>query len=151
MTNFTDPATLVGRTVLDRVGHRIGKIGQVYLDDQSGQPVWVAISTGLFGTKDSFAPLGNATGEGDAVRLGVDKDRVKDAPSIENDGHLDEQDQDALYTYYADYFGSAGSADAGNGGVRDDVNTSHEEVRVEREPITDATVGAATDGAEIRR
>lgn len=28
-----------------------------YLDDATGQPTWVTVSTGLFGTRESFAPL----------------------------------------------------------------------------------------------
>ncbi len=206
MTTFSDPSAIIGRTAVDRDGDKVGKVGQVYLDDDNGRPVWVAISTGLFGTKDSFAPLAGAAESGDDLRLAVDKDRVKNAPSVENDGHLSEQEESALYDYYSDYLGNGGgtgrSDTAGNtdtvttgngfqGGGEDvsgpntddamtrseeqmhvgteqvttgrarlrkyvvtenvtkTVPVSHEEVRVEREPITDANVGAATDGPAI--
>ena len=75
-----NPQDLEGRTAVDADGAKIGKIGQVYLDDQGGQPLWVTISTGLFGTKESFAPLYGSQADGDNVRLAVTKDMVKDAP-----------------------------------------------------------------------
>ncbi|HEV7657469.1 MAG TPA: PRC-barrel domain-containing protein [Mycobacteriales bacterium] len=37
MTEF-DVRTLTGATVVDTGGDEIGKVGQVYLDDTSGQP-----------------------------------------------------------------------------------------------------------------
>jgi sporulation protein YlmC with PRC-barrel domain len=50
MTEF-DVRTLTGATVVDTGGDEIGKVGQVYLDDTSGQPEWVTVKTGLFGTR----------------------------------------------------------------------------------------------------
>ena len=40
--------------VLASDGSKIGSIGQVYLDDQTGDPSWVTARTGLFGTSQSF-------------------------------------------------------------------------------------------------
>jgi Domain of unknown function (DUF2382) len=37
--------------MLDREGNRIGSIDVIYLDDQTGQPEWALVNTGLFGTK----------------------------------------------------------------------------------------------------
>ncbi|MDQ3715282.1 MAG: PRC-barrel domain-containing protein, partial [Actinomycetota bacterium] len=51
---------LTGATVQDSSGDKIGKVSQVYLDDTSGQPKWVTVNTGLFGTKESFVPLEQA-------------------------------------------------------------------------------------------
>ena len=45
-----------GRTLVDRDGNRIGSIDAIYLDDQTGQPEWALVNTGLFGTKSSFVP-----------------------------------------------------------------------------------------------
>ena len=49
-TNATIDA-LYGRSVVDQSGNKIGEIGQVYLDDASGQPAWVTVKTGLFRTQ----------------------------------------------------------------------------------------------------
>ena len=39
------------RTMVDRDGDRIGTIDGIYADDQTGQPEWALVNTGLFGTK----------------------------------------------------------------------------------------------------
>jgi len=92
--------SLMGSTVRDSAGDKIGKVGQVYLDDTTGQPEWVTVRTGLFGTKESFVPLAAAWVEGDELVVDVPKDRVRDAPQIDEDGHLSEQQEAELYSYY---------------------------------------------------
>ena len=68
MTEF-DVSALSGATVVDTGGNKIGKVGQVYLDDQTGQPEWVTVKTGLFGTKESFVPLALARHDGDHLTV----------------------------------------------------------------------------------
>src|SRR5687768_18524601 len=51
--------------VLSADGDKIGSVGQVYADDADGQPTWVTVKTGLFGTSESFVPLQGARLEGD--------------------------------------------------------------------------------------
>ncbi len=92
--------SLMGSTVRDSAGEKIGKVGQVYLDDTTGQPEWVTVRTGLFGTKESFVPLAAARVEGDELVVDITKDRVTEAPRIDEDGHLSEEQETELYTYY---------------------------------------------------
>ncbi len=214
MTN-PDLQNIIGRTAVDSEGNKIGKIGQIYLDDASGAPQWVTISTGLFGTKESFAPISGHSIDGDNVVLNVTKDQVKDAPNVDADGHLDDAENDRLYAYYEGSYGSGSdvqtdyadtSFSAGSNGsvdtdgsvdtttgtvghdtsgpntddaitlseervavgtqqveagrarlrkyvVTEDVTTtvpvSHEEVRLEREPITEDNIGDALSGGDI--
>jgi uncharacterized protein (TIGR02271 family) len=92
---------LIGSELLDANGDKIGKIGQIFLDDQTGQPEWATVNTGLFGTNESFVPVADAEVSGDALRVSYDKDRVKDAPNVDVDGgHLDEAQEAELYRYY---------------------------------------------------
>lgn len=93
---------LPGATVHDIDGSKIGKIGQVFLDDRTGDPSWVTVKTGMFGSSESFAPLAAATipREGE-VKVPVRKDEVKDAPRIDpSKEHLSEADEAELYRYY---------------------------------------------------
>ena len=60
----------------------------------------VAVRTGLFGKKESFVPLQDATLEGDRLEVPFAKDKVKHAPSIDQDGQLSPDDEDELYRYY---------------------------------------------------
>jgi uncharacterized protein (TIGR02271 family) len=87
--------------VLDSQGAKIGSVGQVYLDDQTGDPSWVTVKTGLFGTSESFAPLQGANVTGDDVTIGYTKNQVKDAPRIESDGNLSPEEEDRLYRHYS--------------------------------------------------
>jgi uncharacterized protein (TIGR02271 family) len=190
---------LTGLTAVDPDGDKVGKVAQIYLDDATGQPVWVTVSTGMLGTRESFAPLYNSEVRGDQLVLAVSRQLVKDAPGVENDGHLQEAEIDALYRHYAGYLNATSDGYAGrrpedvpagsqgrdtSGPVTDDAMTrseerlrvgtenaeagrarlrkhvvteqvtttvpvSHEEVRLEREPITDANRGDALDGPDI--
>ena len=47
----------IGRDAYDADGDKIGEITDIYYDDETGRPEWVAVKTGLFGTKHSFVPI----------------------------------------------------------------------------------------------
>jgi uncharacterized protein (TIGR02271 family) len=200
---------VIGQDVYDESGEKIGSAAEVYLDDETGQPEWVTVRTGLFGTKESFVPIRNADLTDDGVRVPVSKTQVKDAPKIDTDGHLSPQEEQELYRYYGMGTGTAGTETTGfettgeagmrnvggaeprgtvghdtSGPTTDDAMTrseerlnvgtraeevgrarlrkyvvtenvtetvpvTREEVRVEREPITDANIGNALDGPAI--
>src|SRR5215204_5927938 len=53
--------TVAGATAYDSNGDKIGKVGQLFLDDRTGQPEFVTVNTGLFGTSESFVPVQQAT------------------------------------------------------------------------------------------
>jgi uncharacterized protein (TIGR02271 family) len=204
-----------GRTMVDRGGDRIGTIQDIYADDQTGQPEWALVNTGLFGRKSSFVPLAQANPAGDDVQVPYEKQLVNDAPAIEPDQHLSEAEEQRLWQHYGlDYgFGqteqpagydtadAAGTAAArtdldyeaagtevggydrqATGGddamtrseeelqvgtqarergrvrlrkyvtteqVQQTVPVQREQVRVQREPITDANLDAARAGPDI--
>ena len=222
--------------VLGQNGDRIGSVGTFYLDDQTDEPAWVTVNTGLFGTSETFIPLSEATVEGVDVLVPYSKEEVKNAPHIESDGSISPEEEVTLYRYYGFSYddGSSESVtetetlDAGSGTLTDtdsgrfsgsdadaglvsdertagtstgagtsnlsdqsrtgsntddamtrseerlnvgtenravgkarlrkyvvtetvtqQVPVSHEEVRIEREPITDANAGDALSGAEL--
>ena len=192
--------------VIDTDGDKIGGVGQIYLDDQTGQPNWVTAKTGLFGTSESFVPLSGASVSGSDIVVTFDKATIKDAPRVDADGHLSPDEEDSLFRYYrlggaenvsargvddergadyeenADRRGTRGhdtsdpttddamtrseerlnvgtqTREAGRARLRKYVVTenvtqtvpaSREEVRVEREPITDANRDEAASGPAI--
>ncbi|MBE0011096.1 PRC and DUF2382 domain-containing protein [Arthrobacter sp. AET 35A] len=217
-----------GGNVIDNDGNKVGSVGQIYVDDQTNDPSWVTVNTGFFGSNESFAPLQGASLEGNDIRIGHDKAKVKDAPNVAPDGHLSEEEEAELYRYYGlssnsrttdqttnDYSTGTGN-DAGTGtgtgtgtgagfgtdrdrdvdvtrgevghdtsgptpddamtrseerlhvgtesretgrarlrkyvvteNVTQTVPVQREEVRIEREPITDANAGDAFDGPSI--
>jgi uncharacterized protein (TIGR02271 family) len=210
---------VIGSDVYDADGDKIGSATEVYLDDQSGTPEWVTVSTGLFGTRSTFVPLRDADLTGDGVRVPVSKAAVKDAPKVDADQHLSPDEEQELYRYYGmtgtrhgDGLDDRGTRMAGEARLGDDLDdrgqhaprstedgvqgrdtsgpttddamtrseerlqvgteatevgrarlrkhvvtenvtttvpVSREEVRIEREPITEANRGAALDGPEL--
>jgi uncharacterized protein (TIGR02271 family) len=205
-----------GRTMVDPAGDKLGTIDAIYLDDETGQPEWATVTSGLFTATTAFVPLAQAQAIGDSVQVPYDKQQVKNAPTMQADGSLSQDEEAELYRHYGlDYSESrsdsglpAGTAGQGidpndrdRDGVYDDVQdtavgrdtsgpttddamtrseeelrvgtetrergrarlrkyvttehqqvtvpVSREEVRVEREPITDANLDAATSGPAI--
>jgi hypothetical protein len=89
-----------GGNVIGSDGEKIGSIGQLYADDDTGEPTWVAVETGLFGASQSFVPVEGARIEGDDLVVPYTKDYVKEAPRVESDGHLEPEEEDRLYAHY---------------------------------------------------
>jgi len=93
-------------TVVDSDGDKIGTVSDVYIDTDTGQPEWLAVSTGLFGTKVSFIPLADASFAGEDLQVPYAKSLVKDAPRAEADGQLSPEEEAALYQHYGRGTGS---------------------------------------------
>ncbi|WP_346620619.1 PRC and DUF2382 domain-containing protein [Blastococcus montanus] len=127
---------VIGQDVYDTEGQKIGSASEVYLDDETGQPEWVTVKTGLFGTKESFVPIRDANLTNDGVTVAVTKDRVKDAPKIDADGHLSPAEEQELYRYYGLGTGTTGETTTG----RTETTTTG------RTDTTTGTVGRDTSG-----
>jgi uncharacterized protein (TIGR02271 family) len=108
-----DLRTIIGATAYDSDGDKIGKVGQVYYDDDTDQPKWVTVDTGLFGTNESFVPLQDAAVSDDRVTVPFDKAKVKDAPNVAGDGHLSPEEEQRLYEYYGLDYGVSGYRESG--------------------------------------
>jgi len=92
---------VMGTTVYSSDGDKIGQVGQVYLDDETGRPEWVTVQTGLFGTKESFVPLRESEFTGEHLRVPYEKGAIKDAPRVDADqGHLSPDEEAELYRHY---------------------------------------------------
>lgn len=97
---FTDPGELEGLTVYDTAGERVGSVGRVYVDDETGRPDWITVRTGLFGMKESFVPLLGARKVGSDLHIKHAKDTVKEAPRVDADAHLSVAEEEELYRHY---------------------------------------------------
>jgi uncharacterized protein (TIGR02271 family) len=137
-----------GRTAVDRDGDKIGTIEDVYLDRRSGEPEWVAIKTGLFGSNVSFVPIADASPAGDDIRVGFEKDRVKDAPNVEADGELSPEEERRLYEHYDRDYGDwdESSEDRTEGLLGRDADRERGTGTVDRDGDADGTVGRDVSG-----
>jgi uncharacterized protein (TIGR02271 family) len=179
-----------GRDLHGEGEDKIGEIADIYLDRATGEPQWLAVKTGMFGSNVSFVPIARAVRDGDHVDVPYTKDSVKDAPNVDADGELSPEEERRLYQHYDVAWGEfdyeaerdvgyepsrpatddamtrseeemvVGKREEETGRARlrkyivtEDaqrtVPVSREEVRVEREPITEGNVDRATDGPAI--
>src|SRR3712207_4410409 len=198
MPTLQDVQTWKGLTLYGSDNDKIGEIADVYLDRQSGEPEWLAVKTGLFGSNVSFVPIREATGSGEGVTVPYEKAKVKDAPNAQADGELSPEEERRLYQHYGLEFGDfdydaeytetrgqVGGPGQDTSGpntdnamtrseeelrvgktqtevgrarlrkyiVTENVETTvpvqREEVRIEREPITEGNIDNALDGPAL--
>ena len=109
-----DLRDLIGRKAVDPDGDKIGTVSGVYLDDETGEPNWLAVTTGWFGTNVSFVPFAGSYVGGDEVVVSYPKGTVKDAPNCEADGHLTPEEEGQLYEYYRLDSGWTGTSRGGD-------------------------------------
>ena len=98
--------TLARATAYGPDGTKLGKVGEVYLDNRSGEPGWITVVTGLFGTRRHFVPVDDATLDDRGVHVPFDKDTVTGAPNVEENGELTPLEEDELYRYYSSSHGN---------------------------------------------
>lgn len=91
---------LANATAFDVDGDKVGGVQDVYVNDTSGQPDFVSVNHGLFGAGTSIVPLRGHTLRDGELHLAFPKDRIEDAPDLDENGHLTTEDQDAFYRHY---------------------------------------------------
>ncbi|WP_434995639.1 YsnF/AvaK domain-containing protein [Arthrobacter sp. Ld5] len=89
-----------GANVLSEDGAVLGSMGQLYVDDATGEPSWVTVATHTAGNPESFAPLRGATLDGQDVRLPFPHSKVYESPKMSQDGHLSPEEEQHLLRYY---------------------------------------------------
>jgi PRC-barrel domain len=78
----------------------VGKIEAIYVDRTTRQPEWALVNTGLFGSARTFVPLADAAQRGDTVQIPHETSVVREAPRLEQDAELSEEDEARLYAHY---------------------------------------------------
>lgn len=132
----------LGTTVYDATGDKIGDITDIYLDDVSGQPEWMTISTGWFGSKEQFVPIAGTSNHEGGFRIEYTTDQIKAAPSIDTDqDHLDPDEERRLYAHYGLDFDGADHEATYGGRARVDDGYDYSDTRAE--------TGAAATGDTI--
>jgi uncharacterized protein (TIGR02271 family) len=128
---------VIGTTAYDADGDKLGKVGQLFLDDQTGRPEFVTVNTGLFGTNETFIPVSDASFDGDRLTLPFDKAKIKDAPNVDAEGgHLDQSEEQRLYEYYGMSYDK---------GTYSETNTGTD-TYAGRDTVTDSGTRTGTDG-----
>lgn len=91
-----------GKTVKDRHGEKIGRLGAIYLDRETDAPAYAGVTTGLLGHTEHYVPLAHAElDEDEHLRVPYDRDMVLEAPRIDPEVALTAAEEDALDEHYA--------------------------------------------------
>jgi uncharacterized protein (TIGR02271 family) len=107
-----------GQNLTDSAGDKIGKIEEIYLDTDTNEPEWALVTTGLFGSKQTFVPIRDASEADGSLRVPFAKDDVKDAPKVDPDGQLSQTEEAELYRHYGmSYSESDSDTGLGEGGA----------------------------------
>jgi hypothetical protein len=88
------------RDLTDIRGVKVGKVEGLYYDEITGEPQWLLVKTGLFGTKKTFVPASEVYMSGDHLATSFTKDRVEDAPNIDDDEILLSTEEERLFSHY---------------------------------------------------
>jgi hypothetical protein len=97
--NMNDPGRLNGTTVVGGDGEKLGNVDAVYYDNATDRAEWVAVRSGLFGTRVTLVPLRRADYTGDELRVPFDKVQLRNAPHHDPGNELSSTDEADLYRY----------------------------------------------------
>ena len=138
MLNEREVSAAVGSTAYGTDGGKLGTVEAFFVDDRTGAPSWVAVSTGLFGTRHSIVPAVDATFADGTLRVPVTAEAVKSAPAMAGE-HLAPADEEALRQHY----GLTGGGVTGGGVGVSDADRTRPAV-----PVPDAVPDRTPDEAQ---
>ena len=145
-----------GLTLVATDDEPVGRIEAIYVDRTSKQPEWALVHTGLFGSSRTFVPLADAAQRGDVVRVPHETSVVREAPRLEQDAELSEEDEARLYAHYGIQYttdesssglpvGETASPDGGSGAAAAEVTSElAASSRLEADAPAAAGVASAT-------
>ena len=128
MLDEREVSASIGSTAYDANGQKIGTVEHFYVDDRTGAPTWVAVTTGLFGTRQSVVPAVDASFADGRLSLPVAVDAVKSAPHLTGD-HLTPADEAELRRHY---------------GAQEGVRTDSQDTVRDEAPVAAPAGGAPT-------
>ncbi|WP_123027163.1 DUF2382 domain-containing protein [Mycolicibacterium stellerae] len=164
-----------GVEVTGAEGVKLGKVDNIYVDNDTNQPEWIAVKSGLFGSHVSLVPISKAQFDGAVLSVPFDKEQLKSAPHHHPNTDLSPLAEKYLYNHYGmpysphsgslaadsqhskpeDQAGQPGAHIRGTGRLRKywgtknatkTVPVSRENVRLEREPGAEANRDEAMSG-----
>jgi sporulation protein YlmC with PRC-barrel domain len=103
-----------GHELVDVNGEKIGTVEDVRFGDATGGLKWLVVKTGLFGGKKVLVPAEDLRATEDKLVAPYLKERVKDAPAVDEDQTFTLDQERHICAYYGlDYVSKFGSPDEG--------------------------------------
>jgi hypothetical protein len=106
-----------GWELRDREGEKIGKVDEVFVDDND-RPEYLGVKMGLLGGKLTLIPadIVQAGDEGRLIEVSASRDRVKDAPSLGSNEEITAERERGIRDHFGLDSGSSESAQQGQDG-----------------------------------
>src|SRR5215218_2827022 len=123
-----------GYEVYDRNGEKIGKVDDLFVDEND-QPEYIGVKMGFLGLEGtSLIPweLTRADEQGRRIKVSVDKAQVKEGPSFNDDEDITPQYENEVRSHYGVGGSSQESAEPTNRGAYGDYYGDEDELRVQR-------------------
>jgi uncharacterized protein (TIGR02271 family) len=90
-----------GYTVVDEGGSKIGKVDDLFLDEND-QPEYFGVKTGFLGTSSTLIPADVTTTDeaNQTISVSSDKNTVKDGPAFDDDREITPEYENEVRSYY---------------------------------------------------
>lgn len=95
-----DLESWLGCDVVDDAGELVGVLVDIYDDQATGHPTWLALAADMFATQVHVAPARRAHRRGDTVVVGHTKADITATPSVRAHHTLSPADQQAVVNHY---------------------------------------------------
>ncbi|CAA9530444.1 MAG: hypothetical protein AVDCRST_MAG05-4376 [uncultured Rubrobacteraceae bacterium] len=106
MENRSDGFTAIedrysGYTVYDNGGSKIGKVDDLFLDEND-QPEYIGVKMGFLGTSSTLIPMEMATTDESAgtITVSTDKETAKNGPAFNDDHEITPEYENEVRSYY---------------------------------------------------
>src|SRR3712207_1147020 len=126
-----------GYTVYDNAGSKIGKVDDLFLDENDS-PEYIGVKMGFLGTRSTIIPMEAATVDeaNSSITVSSDSETVKNGPSFDDDREITPEYENEVRSYYGL---GASSGDTGSYGAYSSEETA-----------TTTTDAAVSDEDELR-
>jgi len=99
--DLAEARSWVGSRVTDSLGSGLGRLEDVWVDADSGDPAWLLIREGRFGSgKHRLVPFEGATAGGGQLWLPYERDLVRSSPVIRSSDILTPSLSERLRAHY---------------------------------------------------
>jgi hypothetical protein len=81
-------------------GEHVGKLVDVYVTKDTGEPEFLLVSSGFLGHHLALVPAAGATRSEDRVQVAAAKSTIASAPTVHADNDLDADEERRLFEHY---------------------------------------------------
>lgn len=100
MAGLNEALSWVGFRVDDVYGARVGRVEDVYVDQETGEPHWLLAKLGRFSEAHALIPLSDAVVGAGHVWVPYERDLIKSAPAMTLGAPLSQEREMGFCTHY---------------------------------------------------